>query len=309
VTTLLAGLLQGNLPLVLATAPLAGALLGFLRYNFSPASIFLGDCGSLFIGFTLGCYGVIWSQKSATLLGMTAPLMVLIIPLLDTVLAVIRRGLRGQPIFGGDRNHIHHRLQARGLSPRHIALHCYAVCTIAAMFSLLQSVAHNRFAGLIIIVFCVATWIGVQHLGYAEFRTVRKLLLQGTFGHILDTQISVSTFEEEIAKAQGLDEHWRIIRDASRKFGFTHVRLRLGGNTFDESVKSVNGSPSWALRIPISDTEYVNLTRECDLSRGPTLMPTQFAEALQRCLSARALRLEAAAAQTPVLQGPPKQAA
>src|SRR5205823_9234614 len=58
VTTLVAGLMQPNVPLVLATAPLAGALLGFLRYNFSPASIFLGDCGSLFIGFVLGCYGV-----------------------------------------------------------------------------------------------------------------------------------------------------------------------------------------------------------------------------------------------------------
>src|SRR5439155_4898452 len=64
VTTLIAGMLQGNIGLVLATAPLAGALLGFLRYNFSPASIFLGDCGSLFVGFLLGCYGVIWSQKS-----------------------------------------------------------------------------------------------------------------------------------------------------------------------------------------------------------------------------------------------------
>src|SRR5712692_312642 len=90
-TMLVAGLVQNNAPLALATAPLAGALLGFLRYNFNPASIFLGDCGSLSIGFLLGCYGVIWSQKSATMLGMTAPLMALSIPLLDTCLAVGRR--------------------------------------------------------------------------------------------------------------------------------------------------------------------------------------------------------------------------
>ena len=308
VTTLLAGLLQGNLPLVLATAPLAGALLGFLRYNFSPASIFLGDCGSLFIGFLLGCYGVIWSQKSATLLGMTAPLMVLIIPLLDTGLAIVRRALRGQPIFGGDRNHIHHRLLARGLSPRHIALLCYAVCTIAAVFSLLQSVVHNRFAGLIVILFCLATWVGVQHLGYTEFKTARKLLLKGTFGHILDTQISISTFEQALVKAGSVDEHWRIIRDASRQFGFTHVRLRLDGKTFEESVKSVNGNPCWTLRIPVSGTEYVNLTHECDFSGGPVVMPTPFAEALQRCLSTRALRCDArAVAQTLAFHASPKR--
>src|SRR5437762_8292518 len=105
-----AALTQNNAPLALAMAPLVGALLGFLRYNFNPASIFLGDSGSLTIGFLLGCFGVIWSQKSATILGMTAPLMALGIPILDTCLSVVRRFLRHQPIFGGDRDHIHHRL-------------------------------------------------------------------------------------------------------------------------------------------------------------------------------------------------------
>jgi UDP-GlcNAc:undecaprenyl-phosphate GlcNAc-1-phosphate transferase len=127
-------------------APLAGALLGFLRYNFNPASIFLGDCGSLTIGFLLGCYGIIWSQKSATMLGMTAPLMALAIPLLDTGLAIGRRFLRHQPIFGADRNHIHHQLLDRGLSPRRVALILYGVGGIAAVFSLMQSMYHNRFS-------------------------------------------------------------------------------------------------------------------------------------------------------------------
>ncbi len=74
-TTLIAALLQHNVSLALATAPLVGATLGFLRYNFNPASIFLGDSGSLLLGFLLGSYGVVWSQKSATILGMTAPLI------------------------------------------------------------------------------------------------------------------------------------------------------------------------------------------------------------------------------------------
>ena len=87
ITTLIAALLQHNTALALATVPLAGCLLGFIRYNFNPASIFLGDCGSLFIGFLLGCYAVVWSQKAATILGMTAPLMALSIPLLDLAVA------------------------------------------------------------------------------------------------------------------------------------------------------------------------------------------------------------------------------
>ena len=125
-TTFLSALLTGNYALALVTAPLLGALLGFLPYNFNPASIFMGDCGSLPVGFLLGCFGVIWSQKSATLLGMTAPLLALAIPLLDTTLAIARRFLRHQPIFGADRGHIHHRLLARGFTPRRVAL--YLLC-------------------------------------------------------------------------------------------------------------------------------------------------------------------------------------
>src|SRR5215471_1409579 len=81
VTMVLIGLLQHHFTLLIATIPLAGCLLAFLAYNFSPASIFLGDCGSLSIGFLLGCGAVLWGQKSATLLGMAAPLMAMAIPL------------------------------------------------------------------------------------------------------------------------------------------------------------------------------------------------------------------------------------
>ena len=70
-TMVTSALLAGNVPLAMATVPLAGALLGFLRYNFNPATIFLGDCGSLLIGFLLGCFGLIWSQKSVSVLGVT----------------------------------------------------------------------------------------------------------------------------------------------------------------------------------------------------------------------------------------------
>src|SRR6185503_5672519 len=73
-TIIVSALIQGNVALAMAAIPLAGCLLGFLRYNFNPATIFLGDSGSLLIGFLLGCYGVIWTEKTATLLGMMAPL-------------------------------------------------------------------------------------------------------------------------------------------------------------------------------------------------------------------------------------------
>ncbi|MBV8902876.1 MAG: undecaprenyl/decaprenyl-phosphate alpha-N-acetylglucosaminyl 1-phosphate transferase, partial [Acidobacteriia bacterium] len=130
-TSLVAALTHDNLPLALVTAPLAGCLLGFLRYNFNPASIFLGDSGSLLIGFLLGCYGAMWSYKSATLIGLTAPMMAMAIPLLDVALSIVRRFLRNQPIFSADRGHIHHRLLERGLTPRRAALFLYGICGLA----------------------------------------------------------------------------------------------------------------------------------------------------------------------------------
>jgi UDP-GlcNAc:undecaprenyl-phosphate/decaprenyl-phosphate GlcNAc-1-phosphate transferase len=127
-TVFTAAMMQHNMVLAVATFPLAGALLAFLCYNFNPATIFLGDSGSLLIGFLLGCYAAIWSNKSATLLGMTAPLMALSIPLLDVALAIVRRFLRRQPIFAADRGHIHHRLLDRGFTPRRVVLMLYGLC-------------------------------------------------------------------------------------------------------------------------------------------------------------------------------------
>ena len=117
ITMFIAALLDHNFPMALVVVPLSGSLLGFLRFNFAPASIFLGDSGSLTLGFLLGCFGAVWAEKSTTLLGLTAPLMVLAVPLLDVGLAVVRRFLRGQPIFAADDDQIHHKLLSRGLTP------------------------------------------------------------------------------------------------------------------------------------------------------------------------------------------------
>src|ERR1017187_499676 len=160
-TALFSALLSGNIALALMTAPLLGALLGFLPYNFSPASIFMGDCGSLTVGFLLGCFGVIWSQKSATLLGMTAPLIAMAIPLLDTALAISRRFLRGQAIFAADRGHIHHRLLARGFTPRRIVYLLYASAGVLAGLSLLMSRAH--YSGGVVVAFCAIIWLAIRY--------------------------------------------------------------------------------------------------------------------------------------------------
>ena len=279
-TTLVAALLQNNVPLALATVPLAGALLAFLRYNFNPATIFLGDSGSLFIGFMLGCYGVLWSQKSATILGMTAPLMALSIPLLDTGLAIVRRFLRQQPIFGADRGHIHHRLLDRGFTPRKVALLLYGCCFIGAVCSLAMS--RNGFSGPIIIIFCLITWIGIGHLGYVEFGVFGRMFVEGSFRRLLNSHIALGAFESQLAAACTLDECWDTIRVFARDFGFHNIQMRLAGRTFSYR-DDLPPDRCWLVQIPISSSDYVELSRQFETAaQAGTVGP--FVDVLRKAL-------------------------
>ncbi|MGI8991896.1 MAG: MraY family glycosyltransferase [Bryobacteraceae bacterium] len=306
-TIFVAALLHDNMPLALATLPLAGCLLGFLCYNFNPATIFLGDSGSLTLGFLLGCYGIIWTQKSATLLGMTAPLMALSIPLLDVCLAILRRGLRRQPIFGADRGHIHHRLLDRGLTPRRAVVILYGLCGLTAIFSLSQSVVRsNHLSGLILVLFCGVSWVGIQYLGYAEFRVAGSLLFKGDFQRTLNARLDLQSFEKAIADSRNLDDCWKTIQNGCGTFGFRCVRMQAAGQIYhtpqtmaQNIAKSLIQPPSqagphesWELRIPLSATDYIDFTRSFQSGVLAT-MAGPFVDTLHGALASKIREIEA----------------
>jgi UDP-GlcNAc:undecaprenyl-phosphate GlcNAc-1-phosphate transferase len=257
-TTLIAALLQNNIALAIAIVPLAGCLLGFIRYNFNPATIFLGDCGSLFVGFLLGCYAVVWSQKAATILGMTAPLMALSIPLLDMVVAIARRFLRRQPLFEGDHDHIHHRLLNRGFTPRKVALVLYACAAVGAVSSLV--VANRNFSALIILAFCITSWIGIQHLGYVEFGVAGRLLIDGAFRRLLNSHISIENLEESLTTASTVEDCWNVLRRHYREFGFYRIEAQMAGQKLSECAE-LRPLQSWKVIVPLSDLSYIELHR------------------------------------------------
>jgi UDP-GlcNAc:undecaprenyl-phosphate/decaprenyl-phosphate GlcNAc-1-phosphate transferase len=285
ITTLVAALLQHNIQLALATAPLAGALLGFLRYNLNPATIFLGDCGSLLIGFLLGCHSLVWSEKSVTVVGMTAPLMVLAIPLLDTSLAIVRRFLRHQPIFGADLGHIHHKLLARGLTPHRVVLLVYGICGIGACLSLLQSVFQEQLGGAIIVIFSLGTWMGIQRLGYAEFDMARHIVLAGTFRRVLNAELKILSFRDNLMAAKTPDQCWKVLDHAYKDFGFNEIELNLSGRLYTNTTNHHRVPNSWALRIALSKSEYLNLFSEFD-TEAP-LVGALFADMVGKVLRAK----------------------
>ncbi len=167
----------GNLALsaVLLSA-LAGAILGFLRFNFNPASIFLGDSGSYLLGFILALLSIRGSQKSTAAFAIAVPVVALGLPMLDTGLAIARRFVRGKPIFSADRHHIHHLLLNRGLKPRHAAVLLYGISGIFGLFSLCFINPAGKTNGVVLAILGGCIGLGIRQLRYAE--------LQGLKGHL-----------------------------------------------------------------------------------------------------------------------------
>src|SRR5215469_3929685 len=168
-------LLSHSSLVALMTLALTGAILGFLRYNFNPATIFLGDCGSQFIGFMLSALALQGAQKAPTIIAVAIPVVSFGLPILETSLSVLRRLISGRPLFTADREHIHHKLLARGMSHRQVVVVLYAVSAIFALLSLFLLWPTGSTLGLVLAVVGIGVWIGVQHLGYLEFGEIRRV--------------------------------------------------------------------------------------------------------------------------------------
>lgn len=116
--------------IVLAALALTGATIGFLRYNWNPARIFMGDSGSLFLGFTLAALSVVGVLKLVATAALLVPLLILGVPIFDTSFAIVRRAWSRRPIFSPDRGHLHHRLLGLGFSHRRAVIIIYGICLL-----------------------------------------------------------------------------------------------------------------------------------------------------------------------------------
>mgnify|MGYP000873819610 FL=1 len=130
---------------------LAGVALGFLFYNFHPARIFMGDSGSMFLGYIIGAVSLWGLLKTATVFGLVFPLLVLGMPLVDLVCAVIRRKWKGKSIIRADKGHLHHRLLDAGLTQRQAVLVLYLISICFGLAAILSVYGHLYIALLLVI--------------------------------------------------------------------------------------------------------------------------------------------------------------
>jgi len=166
-TSLLVLAAQGNrLDAAALAAAVIGACLAFLRYNFNPASIFMGDSGALFLGFTLATISLMGVMKSTATIALAVPLLIIGVPIFDTASAIIRRVLHQRPIQEADKGHIHHRLLGRGFNQRQTVLIIYVWCIALAVGGYAVRWAAGPIkAGAVVALFAItglmAYWLGL----------------------------------------------------------------------------------------------------------------------------------------------------
>jgi len=207
-------LLNQNIGISLATVILAGSILGFLKYNFHPASIFLGDSGAYFLGLMLSVLPLMGGLKGSTTIAIIIPILALGLPIMDTALSMFRRLLKslhimevdqeknvvkfffldGWSIFRADRGHIHHRLLQIGFTQRKAVILLYAVSFILGITALCSVYFKNINQALLLTAIGIAAYIGIKRLGYGEIQILNNGVLLPLFDFPVVNRRSLRVF-------------------------------------------------------------------------------------------------------------------
>jgi UDP-GlcNAc:undecaprenyl-phosphate GlcNAc-1-phosphate transferase len=254
-------LIQGNYFVCTLAITLAGALLGFLRFNFAPATIFLGDTGSLFLGFFLATLAIHTSQKSSTLLAIVVPFVAFGLPLLDTALTVLRRFLSGRPLFVGDRDHIHHRLLQSRLTPRVAVLGLYALAALFSLGSLLIVHSTGNLIALAAVLAGASGWFLTSQLHYEELSELNVYVSRAMRSQrrVLVNEILIRKASRQLEVSSALEESWRALVEAMEALDFDGVTCQLSRWPNDSAPLLAPWSRSgekeskdcWSVSIPL----------------------------------------------------------
>ncbi len=228
-TIFVISLIQGNRFAAIIAAGLAGGLAGFLPFNFDPAKIYLGDTGSLFLGFTFAVLAVDTSQKSATMLAIVVPYMAFGLPLLDTLLTVVRRFLSGKPLFAADTDHIHHRIfqKYKGTRPA-----IYALYSMAALFSfgsLLMARSVGSVAALIAVLGGICAWFVVSQLQYVELTELNCYVSRAfrSQRRVLANQVRLRKISTRLEQMEEIDAIWHVLAQTLEELDFDGLEFCL----------------------------------------------------------------------------------
>ncbi|MCD6298792.1 MAG: undecaprenyl/decaprenyl-phosphate alpha-N-acetylglucosaminyl 1-phosphate transferase, partial [Deltaproteobacteria bacterium] len=220
-----------NFLVAMGFASLGGAALGFLRYNFNPASIFMGDSGSYFLGYMLAALSIFGSVKGQATVAILIPILALGVPLMDTLLAPIRRFVLGKRMFKPDTGHFHHRLLKLGLSQRRAVILLYVITVCMGAVVLFMVNVRDERAALILILLGVALVFGVTKLGYLEYFAMDKVV--GWLKDVSDDvgishgRRSFLNLQMEINSSADIAQLWQNVSSALDRLEFDMAEMNI----------------------------------------------------------------------------------
>jgi UDP-GlcNAc:undecaprenyl-phosphate GlcNAc-1-phosphate transferase len=220
---------RGGLFPVLCTAGMVGAILEFLRFNFPPAQIYMGDGGAYFLGFLVAELSIVNSNKGTVAAALLAPLFVLALPILDVALAVTRRGVRGLPIFRPDRRHIHHKLLGLGYTPRRAVLTLYLVTLISLIFGMVVFWSQGRWASVLlgagVLAFILsARWVTFSREWFAVGRVLGSSETRDSIQYALTLE---RWFGMEAKNCDSMENLWSDFQFLLLKMNFACANLTM----------------------------------------------------------------------------------
>jgi UDP-GlcNAc:undecaprenyl-phosphate GlcNAc-1-phosphate transferase len=261
---------QGNYTATMIMLALAGALLGFLKYNFAPASIYLGDAGSMFIGLIVGAVAIYYHGKSAATMALAVPVAVWSIPMLDSVAAILRRRLTGKSVFAADRQHLHHSLLVRGWTVRQAVLFIGLICAttcVAALVCVYVGTVWSELLALGTVVGVTVFLISTKTFGHIEFGLLRERVQFTTRALASRESDHENTFHERRIRLQGSDDWERLwvgLTESAERYSLVSVRLNIdipsmhqcfvGTWQLNQDQRSGNGGRDsvWTVETPLA---------------------------------------------------------
>lgn len=248
---------------ILAAA--AGAVLGFLKYNFPPATAYLGDAGSMLIGLFVAAMSIRCASKEATAYAFIAPLALLAIPMFDTVAAIVRRRLTGRSIYTVDRGHLHHALIRKGYGPRKALLMFFAMCLMTAVGGILSLVYQQSEYALISVISVVVFLAVGKVFGIAEFQLIanRSRTLMRSFVNLPAKRPNEQSHQDSV-RLQGnknWDSCWQILREFAMAENVQHLTMDLNLPWLHESYhakfqqrdrKNLVADEIWTAELPLT---------------------------------------------------------
>jgi UDP-GlcNAc:undecaprenyl-phosphate GlcNAc-1-phosphate transferase len=238
VTLLLVSIFFGNVMSMLMMACLSGAILGFLLFNFHPATIFLGDSGSMLLGYVVAALAILAAHKSEATVALLIPVIALGLPIFDTALSIVRRWLRRLPISAADRQHVHHILLSMGLSHQRAVLVLYGACVVLGGAAVLVAVGRNETTFMVVGALGIIAFVCVRVFGCLRFGALWGRLSEDRdrSHRSAEAKVAVENAGRRMQAAADIEAMWAACSDAFKSLELDHATFRLNGHEGSEPL-------------------------------------------------------------------------